>query len=47
MAWRGRGLLDLQPIGFGGWAAGVAIAASRFVVMVAHKAWVAPYLERR
>ncbi len=41
------GLLDIQPIGFGDWAAVAAIAASLFVVMEAYKAWVAPYLERR
>ncbi len=40
------GLLDIQPIGFGAWVAVAAIAASLFVVMEAHKAWVAPYLER-
>ena len=42
-----RGLLDVQPIGFGDGAAVAAVAAARFVVMEAHKAWVAPYLERR
>jgi hypothetical protein len=41
------GLLDVQPIGFGDWAAVAAIAASLILVMEAHKAWVAPYLERR
>jgi len=40
-------LLDIQPIGLGDWAAVAAIAASLVVVMEVHKAWVAPYLERR
>ncbi len=40
------GLLDVQPIGIGDWATVAAIAASLFVVMEAHKAWIAPYLGR-